>query len=81
MNGELALHRAMQDVNRRTMRLLREQIHAGMRLLDVRALAEKTMLENGADSFWYYGVGAFVFAGDETTVSVSAVSYTHLDVY
>ena len=24
-----------------------------------------------ADSFWYWDVGAFVFAGDETTVSVS----------
>ena len=29
------------------------------------------MLELGADSFWYWDVGAFVFAGDETTVSVS----------
>lgn len=33
------------------------------------------MLENGADSFWYWNVGAFVFAGDETTVSVSGREY------
>ena len=30
----------------------------------------------GADSFWYWDVGAFVFAGDETTVSVSGKEYT-----
>lgn len=33
------------------------------------------MLELGADSFWYWDVGAFVFAGDETTVSVSGKQY------
>ena len=33
------------------------------------------MLENGADSFWYWDVGAFVFAGDETTISVSGKQY------
>jgi len=32
------------------------------------------MLELGADSFWYWNVGAFVFAGDETTISVSCKS-------
>ena len=34
------------------------------------------MLELGADSFWYWDVGAFVFAGDETTLSVSGKEYT-----
>lgn len=33
------------------------------------------MLELGADSFWYWDIGAFVFAGDETTVSVSGKHY------
>lgn len=33
------------------------------------------MLELGADSFWYWDVGAFVFAGDETTLSVSGKEY------
>lgn len=41
----------------------------------VRSICEKFMLENGADSFWYWNVGAFVFAGDETTVSVSGREY------
>ncbi len=37
------------------------------------------MLESGADSFWYWDVGAFVFAGDETTVSVSGKQYVTSD--
>ena len=41
----------------------------------VRSICEKFMLENGADSFSYWNVGAFVFAGDETTVSVSGREY------
>ncbi len=37
------------------------------------------MLESGADSFWYWDVGAIVFAGDETTVSVSGKQYVTSD--
>lgn len=33
------------------------------------------MLELGADSFWYYNIGAFVFSGNETTVSISGRKY------
>lgn len=36
-------------------------------------------MELGADSFWYWDVGAFVFAGDETTVSVSGKQYVTSD--
>jgi Xaa-Pro aminopeptidase len=37
------------------------------------------MLELGADSFWYWDVGALVFAGDETTLSVSGREYRTSD--
>ena len=33
------------------------------------------MLSHGADSFWYWDVGSFVFAGDKTAVSVSGREY------
>ncbi len=33
------------------------------------------MLSHGADSFWYWDAGAFVFAGDKTAVSVSGREY------
>ena len=50
-----------------------------MKLLDIRKMCEQKMLELGADSFWYWDVGAFVFAGDETTVSVSGKQYVTSD--
>ena len=50
-----------------------------MNLLDLRDLCERKMLELGADSFWYWDIGAFVFAGDETTVSVSGKQYVASD--
>ncbi len=65
----------MQNLNRETMKYLKKNIMVGMSLLDVRSICEKFMLENGADSFWYWNVGAFVFSGDETAVSVSGRNY------
>lgn len=65
----------MQNLCRSTMKHLVENIAAGMSLLDIRKICEDFMLENGADSFWYWGVGAFVFANDETAVSVSGKEY------
>ena len=50
-----------------------------MNLLEIRKLCEEKLLELGADSFWYWDVGAFVFAGDETTVSVSGKQYVTSD--
>lgn len=65
----------MQNLNRETMKHLKKNIMVGMSLVEVRSICEKFMLENGADSFWYWNVGAFVFSGDETTVSVSGRNY------
>ena len=50
-----------------------------MNLLEIRMFCEEKLLELGADSFWYWDVGAFVFAGDETTVSVSGKQYVTSD--
>lgn len=65
----------MQNLCRSTMKHLVENIATGMSLLDIRKICEDFMLENGADSFWYWNVGAFVFANDETAVSVSGKEY------
>lgn len=32
-----------------------------MSLLQIRNICQKFMLKNGANSFWYWNVGAFVF--------------------
>ena len=66
----------VQNIAKKTIEFMKANIHPGMTLLEVRNLCEAKMLELGADSFWYWDVGAFVFAGDETTLSVSGKEYT-----
>lgn len=68
-------HSQVQQIARETMERIREEIRPGMRLAEVRERCERTLLKLGADSFWYYGVGAFVFSGDETAKSVSGRVY------
>lgn len=65
----------MQNLNRETVKYLKKNIMVGMSLLEVRSICEKFMLEHGADSFWYWDVGAFVFSGDETTISIPGRNY------
>lgn len=65
----------MQNLSRKTMNYIFENISVGMSLVDIRGLCETFMLNNGADSFWYYNVGAFVFSGAETVKSVSGKHY------
>ena len=61
----------MQNLNRATIEYASTVIVPGMTLAQLRKLCEEYMLSHGADSFWYWDVGAFVFAGDKTAVSVS----------
>lgn len=69
----------VQKVAKDTIEYARNNIRPGMNLRDIRKMCDDKMLELGADSFWYWDVGAFVFAGDETTVSVSGRTYTTSD--
>lgn len=72
-------YKQVQKIAKDTMEYAKDNIKPGMKLLDVREMCEKKMLELGADSFWYWDVGAFVFAGDETTASVSGREYVTSD--
>ena len=65
----------MQNLNRATIEYASTVIVPGMTLFELRKLCETYMLSHGADSFWYWDVGAFVFAGDKTAVSVSGREY------
>ena len=69
-------YKQIQQIAKDTIKFAKKNIKPGMNLLDVREMCEERMLELGADSFWYWDIGAFVFAGDETTVSVSGKQYT-----
>ena len=68
-------YRAVQAIAKRTMEYICEMIAPGMALSEIRSLCEEKMLSLGADSFWYWDVGAFVFAGEETALSVSGRGY------
>lgn len=72
-------YREVQQIARDTIAYARKSIRPGMRLCDVRSLCEEKMMALGADSFWYWDVGAFVFSGDETAVSVSGRVYQTSD--
>lgn len=69
----------VQKIAKDTIEYIKNEIHAGMKLTEVRRLCEDKMLALGADSFWYWDIGAFVFSGDETTVSVSGREYVTSD--
>lgn len=68
-------YREVQQIAKKTIEYARTIIKPGMNLLELRELCEQKMLDLGADSFWYQDIGAFIFSGNETTVSVSGKSY------
>lgn len=72
-------YREVQAIAKKTMAQIGAEARAGMTLKEIRERCEKLMLDLGAESFWYYDVGALVFAGDETTVSVSGRNYLTSD--
>lgn len=65
----------VQKIAKMTIQYAKEIIKPGMSLIDLRNSLEKKMLELGADSFWYWNVGAFIFSGDETNASISGKYY------
>ena len=69
----------VQRIAKDTMAYIESAIRPGMALRDVRRLCEEKMLSLGADSFWYWDVGALVFAGEETGLSVSGRDYRTSD--
>ena len=72
-------HKAVQAMGKATMEYIKTVLKPGMNLKEVRRLCEEKMLELGADSFWYWNVGALVFSGKETTLSVSGREYATFD--
>lgn len=73
------LYSSMQNLNRAAVKFVADTMKTGMSLPYIKKLCEDYLLENGADSFWYWDVGAFIFAGDETALSVSGKDYQAAD--
>lgn len=78
---EILTYREVQKIAKDTIEYIIDEIKPGMPLKEIRFLCEEKMRELGEDSFWYYDIGAFVFAGDETTVSVSGREYINSERY
>ena len=68
-------YRDVQNIAKETIEYIKTEIRPGMPLKEVRRLCEEKMILLGTDSFWYWNIGAFVFSGDETSVSVSGKEY------
>lgn len=69
----------VQKIAKQTMSYIKSQVKVGMSLRELRQLAENKMLSLGATSFWYWDIGAFIFSGEETTMSVSGKHYHTAD--
>lgn len=69
-------HKHVQEIAKNTIEYAKQNIKSGMSLLEVRKMCEDKLLELGADSFWYYNIGAFVFNGTDTITSISGRKYT-----
>lgn len=72
-------YQQVQKIAKDTIEYARQHIKSGMNLLNIRKMCEEKMLELGADSFWYWDIGAFIFAGDDTIISVSGINYKTSD--
>lgn len=76
---EQELYFKIQSIAKETIEYAKKIIKPNLSLIKIREMCENKMLELGADSFWYYNVGALIFAGDETTKSVSGKEYITSD--
>lgn len=65
----------IQQMAKDTIEYIKTRIRPGMTLVEVRTLCEQRLLSLGADSFWYWDIGAFVFSGEDTTISASGREY------
>ena len=77
--GETMDYCEVQKIAKDTIAYIKTRIKPGMSLKAVRQLCEEKMMSLGADSFWYWDIGAFVFACEDTTVSVSGREYVTSD--
>jgi len=68
-------YKDMQNLNRKTIECISCVIRPGIALASIKNECEQFLLNNGADSFWYWNVGALIFAGNETVNSISGKDY------
>ena len=68
-------YKHVQSIAKETMQYLSSVIIPGITEKGIKDAAEKFMLSHGVESFWYYDIGAFVFVGSRTVLSMSGKNY------
>lgn len=68
-------NKVIQGIAKIVMNELLKCIKVGMKEYEIVELAEELLRKNGINSFWYYNIGAFVFVGERTTISISGREY------
>jgi methionine aminopeptidase len=76
---ELQKYKKVQSIAKETIEFLKSFISEGVTEKSIKEAAEKFLNNKGVNSFWYYGIGAFVFAGERTTISISGREYQATD--
>ena len=69
-----------QNIARDTMNYLSSVIVPGITECEIKKAAEEKMLQLGAGSFWYYDIGALVYTGNRTLLSISGRDYSPSNV-
>lgn len=73
--GDSMDNRKVQEIAKSAMEYLETQIVPQITVRQIAALAEAYMVSAGVTGFWYYDIGAFVFAGEDTVCSVTGRDY------
>ena len=66
---------AAQNIAREAMTITKDYLRAGQSLQEVRDFCENAMRDLDAESFWYHDIGAFIFSGEDTVLSISGREY------
>ncbi|VVA44380.1 Methionine aminopeptidase [Candidatus Roizmanbacteria bacterium] len=81
MNTEdLKKYKKVQTISREIIQFLRSFIKEGQSEKEIAEEAEKFMKQKGINSYWYYNLGAMVFVGKRTTISISGKDYQPTDL-
>lgn len=77
--SELETYKKSQNLARQTIKFLNSFIKEGVTEIQIKEAAEDFMIKKGCENFWYYEIGAFVFVGKRTTISISGRNYKPTD--
>ncbi len=76
---ELERYKKVQSIAKETIEFLKSFIKEGLSAKDIKDAAEKFMKGKGVNSFWYHNIGALVFVGEQTTISIPGREYEASD--